>query len=143
MPDNPIHILLVEDDDVAAEKIERAFRKGKIGNPMHRAVDGVEALNMLRGAGGAERLPRPYMILLDLKMPRMDGHAFLEAIRDDESLCDSVVFVLTTSNAEQDRLAAYKKQIAGYILKSQAGENFINLIQMLDNYWRIVILPEK
>ena len=143
MAENTVNLLLVEDDDVAAEGIERAFRKAKIGNPIHRATDGIDALELLRGEGGRERLPRPYMILLDLKMPRMDGQKFLEEIRGDAELDDSVIFVLTTSSDEQDRVAAYKKYVAGYIVKSKAGEDFVELLGMLDHFWRVVELPEK
>jgi len=63
-------------------------------------------------------LEKPYIILLDLNMPRMSGIEFLEVIRHDDALRDTVVFVLTTSKADEDRTAAYKKHVAGYIVKS-------------------------
>ena len=81
------------------------------------------------------------MILLDLNMPRMKGQKFLDTMRDDKELDDSVIFVLTTSDTEKDRAAAYKKYVAGYIVKSRVGEDFMQLIGMLDSYWRIVELP--
>lgn len=143
MSNNTVHILLVEDDDVDAEAIERAFDKARVGNPIHRAHDGIEALAMLRGETGIEPIPRPYLILLDLKMPRMNGLAFLQEIRKSEDLRRSVVFVLTTSAGEQDRLDAYKHFAAGYIVKSRAGDDFVELIQMLDHYWRIVEFPQQ
>lgn len=133
-----VSILLVEDDDVDAEAIKRAFAKAKIANPVVRARDGLEALEMLRTRGA---IAKPYIILLDLKMPRMNGLAFLEQIRIDDQLHDSVVFVLTTSRAETDVSAAYDKYVAGYIVKSQVGSSFSDLIGLLDHYWRLVELP--
>ena len=138
-----IHILLVEDDEVDAEAVVRAFRKQKIANPFTIVPDGIEAFNALRGEGGQTRLPRPYLILLDLNMPRMNGVEFLQALGQDEDLKQSIVFVITTSNRDEDVVAAYNEQIAGYILKSRVGEDFVNLITMLDMYWRIVEFPSE
>ena len=136
-----VNLLLVEDDAVDAESIDRALKSAKIANPIYHAWDGVEALEMLRGTHAEKEVPRPYLILLDLKLPRMSGHKFLDEIRRDADLCHSVVFVLTTSDAEQDKVAAYEKNVAGYVVKSRVGEDFIRLIALLDNYWRIVELP--
>jgi CheY-like chemotaxis protein len=135
------HILLVEDDEVDAEAIVRSFRKEKIANPIWIACDGLEALQFLRGEAGRTRIPNPYLILLDINMPRMNGLEFLYALRRDPELKSSIVFVLTTSNRDEDKLAAYDEQIAGYVLKQRAGENFINLVNMLDSFWRIVEFP--
>jgi len=140
---NPIHLLLVEDDEVDAEAVMRAFRRQKIDNPFTIVSDGIEALNILRGEGGYERLPRPYMILLDINMPRMNGLEFLQAIRNDPDLRRSIVFILTTSNRDEDKMAAYNRQIAGYLLKSRAGQDFINIIQLLDSYQRVVTFPPE
>lgn len=139
----PIHILLVEDDEVDAEAIERAFRKQRISNPFTMVPDGIEALKALRGEDGYEPLPRPYMILLDINMPRMSGLEFLETLRQDPDLKSSVVFILTTSNRDEDKMAAYDNYVAGYLLKSRAGVDFVNLIGMLEAYWRIVEFPSE
>lgn len=136
-----IHILLVEDDDVDAEAIVRAFRKQKIANPVTIVADGLEALDVLRGKGNRERLPRPYLILLDINMPRMNGIEFLQELRKDAELERSIVFMLTTSNRDEDKLAAYDEQIAGYLVKARAGEEFADLISMLNSYWRVVEFP--
>lgn len=132
-------ILLVEDDDIDAKIVERAFIKLRIANPIIRAKDGIIALDLLRNS----TVTRPYIILLDLNMPRMGGLEMLEELRDDEHLRDSVVFVLTTSKDDEDKTAAYAKNIAGYILKEKLQNNFDDLIQLLDHYWRIVELPSK
>ncbi len=138
-----IHILLVEDDDIDAEAIVRAFRKQKIANPVTIVSDGIEALKVLRGTDDQERLPRPYLILLDINMPRMNGIEFLQVLRQDAELERSIVFMLTTSNRDEDKLAAYDEQIAGYLVKARAGEEFADLISMLNSYWRVVEFPPE
>ena len=141
MTNNTVALLLVEDDDVAAEAVERAFRKAKIANPIVRARDGVEALAMLHDKSVPPTVSRPHLILLDLKMPRMNGLTFLQELRNDPELKQTIVFVLTTSDSEKDRDDAYKYLIAGYIVKSRAGQDFMELIQLLDLYWRVVEFP--
>src|SRR5262245_51307704 len=99
-----VNFLIVDDDQVDVQAIQRGLQKQRIANPVHVARDGVEALQMLRGEGGVANVPRPYLILLDLHMPRMDGLQFLRELRKDPELTDSVVFVLTTSATEEDKL---------------------------------------
>ena len=142
MTDNDVNILLVEDHAIDAEAIERAFRDARIANPIYVARDGVEALAALRG-DGAKPIPRPYLILLDLNMPRMNGIEFLRELREDEQLKSSIVFVLTSSDDDRDKSAAYKRQIAGYMVKSRAGEDFMDLIKLLDHYWRVIEFPPE
>jgi CheY-like chemotaxis protein len=141
MPNHHVHILLVEDDEVDAEAILRGFRSQRLVNPFTIVPDGIEAFNALRGEGGHARLPRPYMILLDINMPRMNGIEFLQALRQDPELKQSIVFVLTTSNRDEDIMAAYNEQIAGYLLKARAGRDFVDLVSLLDAYWRVVEFP--
>ena len=141
MSTDTVTVLLVEDDDIDAEAIDRAFKRARIANPIVNASDGIEALEVLRGEGDQERLSRPYIVLLDLNMPRMNGIEFLEELRNDPELHDSIVFVLTTSDDDRDMLAAYAKQVAGYMIKSKAGEDFIQLIGLLDHYWRVIEMP--
>lgn len=135
-----VTILLVDDDSIDAEAIRRAFRKARIANPIVSVADGLEALQRLRDTT-ARGVPRPYLVLLDLNMPRMNGIEFLEELRRDETLHNSVVFVLTTSDDDRDKVAAYDRHVAGYMVKNRAGEAFIDLIALLDHYWRIVELP--
>ena len=84
---------------------------------------------------------RPSLILLDLNMPRMNGIETLEELRKDRSLSSSVVFVLTTSADDKDMVAAYSKNVAGYIIKKQVRDGFMQVMEMLDHYWRVVELP--
>jgi CheY-like chemotaxis protein len=137
----PIKVLLVEDDEVDAMSISRGFRQAKIANKVIRAKDGIEALALLRSEAGGELFQGPYVILLDLNMPRMDGFGFLGELRQDPALRKAVVFVLTTSKAEEDRMRAYDQNVAGYIVKAEAGKCFMDLVTMLDGYWRVVELP--
>lgn len=136
-----VTIMLVEDDQIDAEAIQRAFRRARIANPIVVLSDGLAALDCLRGRGEFPPPPNPYLILLDLNMPRMNGIEFLEEIRADEDLQGNVVFVLTTSDDDRDKLAAYEQHVAGYMVKSNAGDDFMRLIGMLDHYWRVVELP--
>ncbi len=137
----PISILLVEDDDVDAEAIKRAFLRQKISNPITRATDGIEALALLRGEDGVEKLKSPYIILLDINMPRMNGIEFLEQIRNDATLQGCIIFVLTTSESNRDIDEVYAKNVAGYIIKSRAGKDFSSLVGLIDHYWRYIELP--
>ena len=137
-----VTILLVEDDKVDRMAIKRSFRDLKIANPVVEACNGIDALEFLRGENGREKVPTPCLILLDLNMPRMGGIEFLEVLRSDPSLHRMVVFVMTTSAAEEDRTQAYDKNVAGYILKQRAGQDFLELIGMLQLYWRVIQFPE-
>lgn len=141
MKNSDVIFLLVEDDDIEIRALKRSFQKLKIANDIIVAHDGIEALEVLRGENGHKQLIQPFIILLDINMPRMNGLEFLKKIRKDPNLDQSVVFVLTTSNDEEDKLAAYKSHIAGYIVKDNAGESVVNALDMLDRYWRVVELP--
>ena len=137
----PLNILLVEDDDGDAKAVQRAFHKAKIANPILRAVDGMDALDMLRGANGKEKPQDPLILLVDLNMPRMNGIQFVKALREDEKLRHSIAFILTTSKRDEDKVAAYDLNVAGYVVKATAGQDFLNLVSLLDCYWRIVEMP--
>ena len=139
---NQVNVLLVDDDDVDVDVVKRGFQKHKIANPIVVAQDGVEAIEILQGVGGRQPLPRPYVILLDLNMPRMNGIEFLKVLRQDPKLRDSIVFVLTTSENESDLIQAYEEHVAGYMVKSQVGPSFKNAIDMLSQYWTVVVLPK-
>lgn len=136
-----VNILLVDDDDVAAEAVVRSLRKHAMDFPVTLAHDGIEALEILRGTHPDLSIEKPYLILLDLNMPRMNGFEFLQDIRRDKQLHDSIVFVLTTSDFESDKTRAYNEHIAGYMVKSAVGPQFAKLAALLDNYRNTVALP--
>lgn len=142
MKDNTINILLVEDDEVDVMNVQRAFKKNHINNKLHIAGNGIEALALLRGDDKTEKIiPRPKIILLDLNMPKMNGIEFLQALRSDPEFESISVFVLTTSGDERDIIAAYKLNVAGYILKPVELENFIKALATLDLYWSLIEMP--
>lgn len=134
----PITLFLIEDDDIDALTIERSFKKNRISNQIIRATDGIDALEKLRSGA----IPKPFVILLDIHMPRMTGHEFLDELRGDENYADTVVFILTTSRADEDINESYNHNVAGYYVKEEAGENFINIVNVLESYWKVVHLPE-
>jgi CheY-like chemotaxis protein len=138
---NTVNVLLVEDDEVDRKVVHRAFAKHRIANPIIEARDGIEALEIMRGENGNAPLQRPYLVLLDLNMPRMNGMEFLREIRRDDHLQDSLIFVLTTSREEKDRVQAYLLNVAGYMVKSDAGADFVNAVELLDHYWKVVKFP--
>lgn len=140
-PNKPANILLVEDDKIDAKVFKRAMDQQRINNPVIVARDGVEAWEILKGENGHDPLARPYIIVLDINMPRMTGIELLRKIRAEETLRDAVVFVLTTSNDEQDKIKAYDLNVAGYMLKSDMGNSFVRAVELVQKYWRVVELP--
>jgi CheY-like chemotaxis protein len=136
-----VSILLVEDDEVDVKAVKRALRDLKIINSVTVAADGIEALEVLRGQNGRERMKIPFLILLDLNMPRMGGIEFLDELRRDPELTRSLVFVMTTSGDEEDRFRAYNRHVAGYMLKHSPARTFIEAVSTLEHYWRIIELP--
>ncbi|MFK7875568.1 MAG: response regulator [Paracoccaceae bacterium] len=137
----PVKILIVDDDDVCIMALQRVMKKMKLVNPVTVAHDGVEALEILKGEKDNAKLCPPYIILLDINMPRMGGHEFLERIRDDEMLCCSLVFVLTTSNAREDVERAYDHNVAGYVLKESPYDSFVKTFEMVDQYSKLIVFP--
>ena len=142
MTSNTVTFLLVEDDEIDIKVITRGFKTLRLGNPIRIARDGIEALDILRGSNGKERISTPYLILLDINMPRMNGIEFLEIIRADTRLKRSIVFILTTSASDEDRINAYNHNVAGYLLKSKVKNSFSSALELLDQYWRVVEFPD-
>lgn len=142
MQHDDVTFVVVEDDDVDVMVLKQSFKRLQIGNPVVVARDGVEALEVLRGTDDQDPLEKPYVVLLDLNMPRMNGIEFLTEIRKDPDLADTVVFILTTSDDERDKLSAYDNHVAGYIVKSNdTGQSCVDTLKLLDHAWRVVDLP--
>jgi len=141
MNEQNLNILLVEDDDVSAECVVRSLRKNSMNFLITLAKDGLEALEILRNQHSYLNIEKPFLILLDLNMPRMNGFEFLKEIRIDNALRECVIFVLTTSDAPSDKMRAYEDNIAGYMVKSAVGPQFSKLAHLLDNYRSAVRLP--
>ena len=137
-----LDVMLVDDNDDDIVVMQEMFSRVGGASVAGIAFDGIEALEHLeRTIDRAEKLPD--VVLLDLNMPRMNGIEFLKEIRNDPNLSKSVVFVLTTSSDEEDKLKAYESHVAGYIVKSDAGQSFMKAVDMLDRYWRVVELPNQ
>ncbi|KAF0236800.1 MAG: response regulator receiver [bacterium] len=133
--DKKTAILLIEDDEVDIMNVQRAFKKNSFQNPLYIANNGLEALALLRGDGRPALNPAPKIILLDINMPKMGGIEFLQQLRSDKLLRSISVFVLTTSNEDCDKIAAYNLNVAGYILKPVSFERFVQALGTLGAYW--------
>lgn len=134
-----VNILVVEDDEIDVESLKRLFNKRDIKNPVFYASNGIEALEIMRGENNHAKVPKPYIVLLDINMPMMNGIEFLKEIRGDEHLKDTVVFVLTTSPRDEDKATTYKLNVAGYFLKKDIKE----LVNLLSLYWELNEFPES
>ena len=138
----PVQFMIVDDDDVSIMAIQRSMNKLNIINPVVVAKDGLEALQLLTDIIGTKGTLPPFIITLDLSMPRMGGLEFLDHVRNTPALQKLIIFVLTTSDAPADIAQAYKKNIAGYILKENTTETLRKSIAMLNDYAQLVLLPD-
>ncbi|MFI6046776.1 response regulator [Nocardia sp. NPDC051321] len=144
IPGQPIDILLVEDDPGDELMTREAFEDNKIGNTLHVAHDGQEALDFLYQQGEHEGAPQPDLILLDLNLPRYDGRQVLERIKADPELAHIPVVVLTTSAAEEDILRSYKLHANAYVTKPVDLDQFVAAIKHIDDFFvQVVRLPRQ
>ena len=137
-------ILLVEDNPDDIELTLRAFRKRRILNPVVVLRDGQEALDYLFGTGRyADREPSgvPLVILLDLKLPRVDGLEVLRRIRADERTRMQPVVMLTSSVEEEDLIASYRLGVNSYIRKPVDFEQFVEVVGQIGLYWLLLNEP--
>lgn len=138
----PIEILLVEDNPGDVRLTREALREGKVLNNLHVTVDGVDALEFLNKRGRYAKAVRPDIILLDLNLPRMDGHELLRIIKTDANLRRIPVVILTTSRDEQDIIASYDLHANCFITKPVDLDQFITVVQSVEEFWfSIVRLP--
>ncbi len=138
MNGEPLVILLVEDDRDHAELILRAFEDHRVANKVYHVLDGEAALNYLVRKGeyaSPEKSPRPHVVLLDLRIPKIDGLEVLKRIRGCEELAKLPVVVLTTSAAETDVAKAYEHHANSYVVKPVDFEKFNQLMDDLGFYW--------
>ena len=135
---NSKSILLVEDDNVDAMTVKRAFKDLKVLNPLVITTNGEEALQYLRN----ESNETPCVVLLDLNMPKMNGIEFLKVVKADETLRKIPVVVLTTSKEESDIVESFNLGVAGYIVKPVDYKRFVEAIRAIDLYWTLSELPD-
>lgn len=133
--------LVVEDDDDHAALIQRNLRKTAPDSQVSRVRDGEEALQFLRQEAPFEDSPRPDLILLDMKLPGVNGLQVLENIKADEELCSIPVVMLTTSAAAEDRRRAYRLHANSYLVKPMGFSGFRNLVNEICHYWGAVNTP--
>lgn len=139
----PINILIVEDNPGDARLAVEALTEGKITNNISIVQDGVEAISFLRREKGYSDTPRPDLILLDLNLPKMNGKDVLAIIKNDSKLKRIPVIILTTSDADQDISATYKLQANCYITKPVGFDQFIKVVQSVENFWLSVVKLPK
>ena len=138
----PIEILMVEDNRGDVRLTQEALKEGKVRNNLHVARDGVEALSFLHKEGKHAQVPRPDLILLDLNLPKKDGRAVLEEIKEDSDLRRIPVVVLTISKAEEDILKSYNLHANCYVTKPVELEQFMTVVRSVEDFWlTIVRLP--
>lgn len=134
----PLVILLVEDNPDHAELVVRSLRDHRVANTIHHMLDGQEALDFLfhRGAYADQNpLDHPHVILLDLRLPKVDGLEVLRAIKSDDSLARIPVVILTSSNAEADVARAYEHHANSYLVKPIDFARFTQMMNDLGFYW--------
>lgn len=140
---NKTSVLLVEDNDDDVQLTLRAFEKHKLANAIHVATDGQEALDyLLRRGAHADRDPldMPQVVLLDLKLPKVDGLEVLRQIRENPRTRTLPVVVLTSSNEERDLVESYRLGANSYVRKPVDFRQFTDAAQQLGLYWVVLNL---
>jgi len=138
MPDaNGTEILLVEDDPNDAELTIRALRKHNLANHLHHVKDGAEAIEFLF-SGGSIPGAAPRLVLLDLKLPKVDGMEVLRRIKSDDRTKDIAVVILTSSREERDVVQGYQYGVNSYVQKPVQFDKFVEAVANLGLYWMVL-----
>ena len=136
-----LDILLVEDNEADVKITLRAFEKAKLKHRVHVANDGQEALDFIRHQGkykDSSELPTPDLIILDIKMPKVDGFGVLEGLKEDSRYKHIPVIMLTSSRNEQDILKSYKSGASSFIPKPVKYEDFVKVVDIINSYWNTI-----
>jgi CheY-like chemotaxis protein len=144
MNDSHYTILLVEDEDNDATLVQMAFKRNKIENPVQWARDGLEAVAYLNGEGvyaDRTRYPFPEVLILDLKMPRMNGLELLAWIREHPEFRVIPTIIMTSSRHDPDIEKAYTLGANTYMLKPSAFEELARLVKLAHDYWAASVKP--
>ena len=139
VPLQPVEVLLVEDDPGDELMTREAFEDNKIGNTLHVARDGEEALDFLYRRGAHADAPSVDLILLDLNLPKYDGRQVLEQIKSDPDLTHVPVVILTTSSSEEDILRSYKLHANAYVTKPVDVNQFIAAVRQINDFFLSVV----
>ena len=135
---DPLVILLVEDNDAHAELVLRSMKDHRVANIIYHAIDGEKALDFLFHRGvykEMKSIPRPNLILLDLRLPRVDGLQVLKTIKETPYLMQIPIFVLTSSDADKDIVSSYGYHANSYVVKPFDFRKFTRLMQEIGCYW--------
>jgi two-component system response regulator len=148
MTEQRAEILLIEDNPNDVKLTLHAFKSANLANTVHVARDGVEALEYLFGseASAGQQLPeKPRLILLDLKLPRLDGREVLKRIKADPRTCTIPVVMLTSSSEEKDVMTTYQTGANSYIVKPVDFERFTEAVRDIGKYWLVInhAAPER
>jgi CheY-like chemotaxis protein len=136
-----VEILLVEDSDEDAELTIRALKQRKLANDLFRVKDGAEALEFIFATGAyADRgeLAKPRVVLLDLKLPKVDGMEVLRRMKEDPTTRTIPVVMLTSSKEDRDLESAYRLGVNSYIVKPVEFDKFVAAVEMLGLYWALL-----
>ena len=139
MNEKDLDILLVEDNPGDVRLIKKAFHENRIHHNIHVVEDGAEALNFLYREGEYSDAPRPHIILLDLKLPKKDGHEVLRTIKKDKNLRGIPVIILSSSTAKPDILKCYDAYANSYINKPINFDQYRKIVSAIVNYWLTVV----
>ena len=130
-----LNIFLVEDNDLDVEFLKRGLRKIGAAHSLFRARDGLEAWEVLNQTAPDHQITDPFVILLDINMPRMNGHEFLTALRNSDKLRSARVFVFTTSANPADIDQAYENHVSGYLVKPNSSAELNLALTALTQFW--------
>jgi len=133
-----LNILLVEDNEDHAELVKRNFQHNCVANTIHHVKDGEEALNYLFRRGlysDPSTSPKPHLVLLDLRLPKVDGIEVLKEIKNSEELKTTPVVILTSSESDKDIVKAYSSNANSYVVKPVDFQKFTQLMKDLGFYW--------
>ncbi len=141
---DPVEILLVEDSDADAELTLRVLRQNKLANSIHRVLDGEEALDFLFGRAAythRAEYPLPRVIMLDLKLPKVDGIEVLRKVRESERTSHIPIVVMTSSREERDLVESYRLGANSYVQKPVDFDEFRDAIKQVGYYWLVINEP--
>ncbi|MCE3226957.1 MAG: two-component system response regulator [Bacteroidetes bacterium] len=143
---NAVEILLVEDNVDDAGLVIRSLQKNNLANHLVHLTDGAQALDFIFARGayeGRNMEDGPKVILLDLKMPKVDGLQVLRAIKEDSRTCSIPVVIMTSSKEDRDIIESYKLGVNSYVVKPVGFENFAKAVAELGFYWILLNQPKR
>lgn len=140
---DPIEILLVEDNPADVRLTREGLKEAKVANNLHAVMNGKDALDFLYRRGEYSDVPRPDLVLLDLNLPGISGHTVLAEIKKNPTLLTIPVVVLTSSESESDIVKSYEEHCNCFISKPVDFSSFLDIVSRIESFWfSIVRLPQ-